>query len=35
MRRGLFASLLLNSDLRLEKSEPFPWPGGVSAVPMA
>lgn len=35
MRRGLFASLLLNSDLRLEKSEPFPWNGYDSMMPMA
>lgn len=35
MQRGTFASLLSNSDLRLRKSEPFPWHGGVSMVPMA
>lgn len=34
MRRCSFVPLVLNSDLRLEKSEPFPWNGLEDMVPM-
>lgn len=35
MRRGSFASLLLNTDLRIDQCEPFSWNGSYGMVPMA